>query len=149
MTVSQVLADDLRACWGGRGIYGLYRHGLLPGVRDLGRTAAVFIHASDRQLTIDEVTFIMRHVGYKFSHGSVEPAVWRVRDLGIFKITHGWTDSGDWTSLLAGSRESVQRQRAVAHALRLGRRGPDLWTILDRAASQVESALAERHRRLS
>jgi hypothetical protein len=148
-TVSQVLADDLRACWGGRGIYGLYRHGLLPGVRDLGRTAAVYVHTSGRQLTIDEITFIMRHVGYRFSPGSVEPAVYRVRDLGIFNITQGWTAAGEWASMLEGSRDSVQRQRVVAHALRLGRRGPDLWTVLERAASQVESALTERRRRLN
>lgn len=148
-TVAQGLADDLRACWGGRGIYGLYRHGLLPGVRDLGHTAAVFIHASDRQLTLEEVTFIMRHAGYRFSPGSVEPAVWRVRGQGIFKVGHGWTQSGERTSLLEGSRNSIKRQRVVAHALRLGRRGPDLRTILDRAAGQVESALSERERRLS
>ena len=147
-TVNQVLADDFRACWAGRGIYGLYRHGLLPGVRELGRTAAVFIHASDRQLTLDEVTFIMRHAGYRFSPGSVEAAVWRVQKLGIYAITQGWTDTGDWGTLLQGSRDSVRRQRAVAKALQLGRRGPDLWTILDRAASQVENALTERRRRL-
>lgn len=144
-TVSQVLADDLRACWAGRGIYGLYRHGLLPGVRDLGRAAAVYIHASDRQLSTDEVSFILRHTGYRFSPGSLEPALWRVLELGIFKVAQDWTVAGEWE----GARDNVRRQRAVAQALRLGRRGSDLWTILDRTANQVETALTERRRRLA
>src|SRR5437763_790439 len=33
-------AADLRLCWAGRGIWGLYRHGLLPGVRTASRVAA-------------------------------------------------------------------------------------------------------------
>ena len=148
-TASQVLADDLRACWGGRGIYGLYRHGLLPGVRDLGRAAGVYIHAADRRLSLDEIRFILRHAGYRFSPGSLEPALWRVNNLGIFRTVQGWNSSGSWCTHWEGARENPRRQRAAASALRLGRRGPDLRAVVARAAEQEEAALIERARRLT
>lgn len=146
-TASQVLADDPRACWGGRGIYGLYRHGLLPGVRDLGRAAAVYIHASDRRLSLDEVRFILREVGYR-SPDSLEPALLRVNHLGIFRRVQGWSPNGSWCTHWEGSLQNVRRQRAAADALRLGRRGPDLRAIISRSAVQADTALTERARRL-
>ena len=145
---SQILADDLRACWAGKGIYGLYRHGLLPGVRDLGRAAAVFIHASDAALTIDEIRFVLRHAGYRFSANSLEPALWRVDDLGIFKS--GWAtqpdDSGAY--IFEGNRESVGRQRAAARAMRFSRRDRSFHDVIQRASRQVDEAIAERRHRL-
>jgi hypothetical protein len=146
-TANQVLADDLRACWSGRGMY-LYRHGLLPGVRDLGRAAGVYIHAANRRLTLDEIRFILRHLGYRFSPSSLEPALWRVRDLGIFRAVQDWGSSGSWCPHWEGSSENLRRQRAVAKALRLGRRGPELHAVVARAAEQAEAALVERARRL-
>ena len=147
-TASQVLADDLRACWGGRGIYGLYRHGLLPGVRDLGRAASVYIHAADRPLSLDEIRFILRHAGYRFAPGSLEPALWRVNDLGMFVTAHGCDSSGIWRVHWVGSRANLRHQRAIATALRLGRRGPDMRAIVARAANQAEKALTDRALRL-
>jgi len=148
-TASQVLADDLRTCWGGRGIYGLFRHGLLPGVRDLGRVAGVYVHATDRRLSLDEIRFILREAGYRFSPASVEPALWRVSNLGLFRTVQGWSSSGTWCTHWEGSRENVRRQRAVADALRLGRRGPDLRAIVTRCADQADAALKERAQRLA
>ena len=46
-------------------------------MRDLGRAAAVYIHAADQRLDLDEIRFILRHVGYRFSPGSLGPALWR------------------------------------------------------------------------
>jgi hypothetical protein len=146
-TVNQALANDLRACWAGRGIYGLYRHGLLPGVRDLGRTAAVYIHAADRGFTFDELYFTLRDIGYRFSPNSLQPALWRVDDLGIFRNTGGWND-GEWKVQWRGERDNVVAERAVARAMCFERRGRTLYSVLDRAAGQVDAALAERQRRL-
>jgi hypothetical protein len=39
-SLGSTLASDWRACWAGAGLCGLYRHGLLPGVRDIGAAAA-------------------------------------------------------------------------------------------------------------
>ncbi len=147
-TASQVLADDLRACWAGKGVYGLYRHGLLPGARDLGRVASVYIHASDAALTIDEVRFVLRHVGYRFSANSLEPALWRVSDLGIFKVGQAWQPDGTLAYVFEGRRDSADRQRAAARAMRFPRRTGAFHAVADRAVRQAGAALEERKRRL-
>src|SRR4051794_18087746 len=50
----------LQYCGAGRGFYGLYRHGLIPGARDLGTVAAAVLHVADGYLTAEEVHFVMR-----------------------------------------------------------------------------------------
>jgi hypothetical protein len=147
-TTSQVLADDPRACWAGKGVYGLYRHGLLPGLRDLGRAAGVYIHASDKALTVDEVRFILRHVGYRFSADSLEPALWRVSDLGIFKVSQAWQPDGTLAYVFEGRRDSEDRQRAAARAMRFSKRTPVFHAVHERTVRQVAAALKERKRRL-
>ncbi len=132
-TVSQVLADDLRACWGGRGIYGPSTD--MASCPASGTSVAPprsTVHASGRQLTIDEITFIMRDAGYRFSPGSVEPAIWRVRRARHLQ-DHTRLDSGQVSGQACRKALATasNAQRAVAHSLRLGRRGPDLWAVLD------------------
>lgn len=75
-TLKTHLPSDWRTCWAGPGYYGLYRHGLLPGVRDLASAGSVFLHASDRTLTLAELNFIMRtKLGYSFQEGSLRSAL--------------------------------------------------------------------------
>jgi hypothetical protein len=143
-----VLADDLRACWAGKGIYGLYRHGLLPGLRDLGRAAAVYIHASDLALTVDEVRFILRYVGYRFSANSLEPALWRVLDLGIFKTGQAWQPDRTLAYVFEGRHDNKDRQRAAARAMRFSKRTEAFHAAHERTARQAAAALKERKRRL-
>ena len=133
------LASDWRTCWAGPGLYGLYRHGLLPGVRDIGATAGVLIHVSDRSLTLDEVRFVMRFLGYRVTASSIYQALWRVADDDLFKAT--------WNGYIGRSGSELQ-QRAAARAMGLGRRGPVFRAITERAAAQVAAALRERERRL-
>lgn len=140
-SLGTVLADDYRACWAGPGLYGLYRHGLLPGVRDLGGAAAVFIHVSDQNLDFEEIQFILRHVGYRFSPNSLPQALSRVEGEGCFTRLWGW-------GAYSGRREDARHQRAAARVLRLGRRGPVFRAVVERAVNQVDAALAERARRL-
>src|SRR4051794_9274382 len=59
------LSDDKRLCWAGRGMWGLYRHGMVPGVRRLSDAAAVFIHGAG-SITTKELYFVMRRIGYRF-----------------------------------------------------------------------------------
>jgi hypothetical protein len=83
------LASDARTCWGGPGIYGLYRRGLLPGVRDLGAAAAVFIHAADRGVSQDEARFLLQHVGYRFLSTSIYLALRRIEAAGLLRREWG------------------------------------------------------------
>jgi hypothetical protein len=48
-TVSQTLGAP-QYCWAGRSLYGLYRHGLIPGARDLATVAAAVLHVADGYL---------------------------------------------------------------------------------------------------
>lgn len=138
-SLGSTLASDWRACWAGAGLYGLYRHGLLPGVRDIGAAAGVLIHVSDRQLNLDEIRFILRYVGYRVTATSIPQALARVEGEDLFKAHWG---------TYVGKANSELQQRAAAWAMGLGRRGPVFRAIAERAGLQVDRALRERARRL-
>lgn len=78
-TLSSQLGADRRFCWAGRGIYGLYRHGLLPGARDLHEVGLFYLFASEQPLHTDELCFVIRYVGYRFSDASLVSAITRYR----------------------------------------------------------------------
>ena len=126
------LSQDARPCWGGPGIYGLYRHGLLPTVRDLGSTAAVFVHATEADITQEEINFLLQHVGYRFQSTSMHLALRRAEADGLIRWNHGgWTKTG----------------RSVGPVLGIRRRA-DVDAVMERATAQARAALAERARRL-
>jgi hypothetical protein len=121
------LATDQRACWGGPGIYGLYRHGLLPGVRDLGSAAAVFIHAAETDLSQDEARFVLQHVGYRFQSSSIYLALRRVEEEGL--LTRDW-------GRFSPSRRSMGPVLGIRHR-------HEVDAVMERAAHQVADALVE------
>ena len=118
-------ADD-RTCWGGPGIYGLYRHGLIPGIRDLGAAASVFIHAAETYLSQDEARFVLQHVGYRFQSTSIYLALRRVEDEGL--LERKW---GRW----GPGRRSMGPVMGLRHRV-------DVDTVIARAARQADDALA-------
>lgn len=132
------LADDRRTCWGGKGIYGLYRHGLLPGVRDLGTAAATFLYVTDQTLHYRELWFVMKHAGYRSEEASLYYALRRVQARGLVIAT--W--SGGW--------RHPTRERLPAAKLKalLGARGRDFDLVVERTERQLQEGLAERERRL-
>jgi hypothetical protein len=119
------LATDSRTCWGGPGIYGLYRHGLLPGVRDTGSTAAVFIHAADVAVSQEQARFLLQHVGYRFLSTSIYLALRRAENTGLLTQQRGL-----WMPM----------HRSMGPVLRLWRR-EDVDAVLERAAGQASNAL--------
>jgi hypothetical protein len=129
------LASDKRMCWAGRGSYGLFRHGLLPGVRDLSRVAGIYLHAADAELNLVQLSFVMRHVGFRFRDISLRSALWRGIDLGIY-----WgTDVSSWRGY---------RHAGAAAARAMGLRGGPLFYAIDeRTTKQVEDGLRELERR--
>ncbi|MEJ7784326.1 MAG: hypothetical protein WKF96_05930 [Solirubrobacteraceae bacterium] len=147
-TITQTLGWSHRFCWAGKGLYGLYRHGLLPGPRGLSAVAGVFVHAGDRSMTLDELQFVLRNVGYRFAPGSLEPALWRDTSGNMF--TSGRERRGSesvWA--YSSTRSNLRQARAAAEAMRFLRRGPDVYATLDRAGRQVDAALRLRQTRLS
>ena len=68
--------SDLRMCWAGKGIYGLYRHGLLPGARRLADVGQFLLLASHKSLSTPNLAFVMRSLGYRFQARSLDTALW-------------------------------------------------------------------------
>lgn len=85
-----------------------------------------------------ELTFVMRHVGYRFRDISLRSALRRGVDLGIYRE--------EGVSSWRGSRDSWSRQRATAREMGL-RRGPLFHAIVERTNRQVEEGLRELGRR--
>jgi hypothetical protein len=132
------LANDPRACWGGRGIYGLYRHGLLPGVRDLGTAGAIFLHVTGRALHYSQLWFVMKYAGYRSEELSIYYALRRAEEQGL--VQRAW--GGEW-------RRPPHEQLPDTRLKRLlGARGRDFELVLERTERQLQQALLERHRRL-
>jgi hypothetical protein len=140
-TVTATLGTDRRFCWAGRGIYGLYRHGFLPGVRDLARVGGIYLHAADRRLTLAELDFVLKFVGYRYQEVSLRNALRREAGLGLYKQ--------EWFDTWAGIRASDRQRREAARAIGLLGRPAIVESIIDRAARQVDDALDERERRLT
>jgi hypothetical protein len=122
------LSTDPRTCWGGPGIYGLYRHGLLPGIRDLGSAAAVYIHAIDEPMTQDQARQVLQRIGYRFQSTTIYLALRRVEEEGLLQRDYaGW-----W----GPTRRSMGPVLGIHHR-------DDTDAVLKRAARQATTALAE------
>lgn len=71
LSLNATVAQDRRCCWAGRGIYSLWRHGLVPGPRRLRDVVRVVLYAHGSPLTQEELTFTLRHLGYRFQPASL------------------------------------------------------------------------------
>jgi hypothetical protein len=120
------LGWDPRLCYAGRSLWGLYRHGLLPGVRTLSKAAAIYVHAAGAIRT-KELYFVMRRVGYRFSHNSLAMLSYEP-----------WVERIGWQNLPRGTK-SVQSQ--MSRQLGLAR-GITLRDVLQRAEAQIAHELA-------
>lgn len=132
------VSQDPRACWAGRGIWGLYRHGVLPGVHDLGAAASVFLYTTDLALDYRQVWFVLKHAGYRSEEASIYYALRRAEWQGLVTRTGG----GNWRR---PTRDALPEVRVKDM---LGVAGQDFKTVIERTTTQLEEALAERRRRL-
>ena len=87
-SIAVSLASDLRFCWAGRGLYGLYRHRLLPGPRNLAGVAKFLLFTAGVPLEIAVLAFLMRFMGYRFGQQSLANALNRDPDV----IRTGWNE---------------------------------------------------------
>lgn len=70
-SISVALSKDKRFCWGGRALYGLARHKLIPGARSLAEAAYAVLLAAPRQLHVEEVDFVLQQLNYRFNPDSL------------------------------------------------------------------------------
>lgn len=133
-----VLANDLRFCWGGSGIYGLYRHGLIPGPRGLEELARVLLVAAGRPLPHELLDYCLKRMGYRFSSASLRNAM--MRSEHMFRDRYGAWDhrrSEDAERELRGDIRIVPERKRLA------------WILLrDAVAARIEEAITERGQRI-
>jgi hypothetical protein len=130
------VANDRRCCWAGKGVYGLYRHGFIPGPRRLLDVARVVLLAHGDPLDLDELSFVMKHVGYRFQDQSLASAV----TYGRRVQWDGWRRVRVNTGV--GTVAELRRELGIAP------RKAGVEAVLARTRGQVEEALAVRSRRL-
>ncbi len=130
LTVS--VANDLRCCWAGKGLYALYRHGLIPGPRKLVDVAKIVLQAQDTELTADEISFAMRHLGYRFQKQSLINAL--LKERSIERVA--------WRTWVFGTDRPISNIRVAPTVTKFER-------VVERVRQSVSLALVEHRRRLS
>jgi hypothetical protein len=138
MSLNATVALDPRCCWAGRGLYGLWRHGLVPGPRKLEDVARLVLYSyPQKPLDQDELGFVLRHLGYRFQQASLYNAV---RTSAYIDDLYGWT----WLGY------DVDRDPAYAAQLMadLGLSPEAFQAVIERVGAGVIAGLAERRHRL-
>ncbi|TCO65865.1 hypothetical protein EV192_1011657 [Actinocrispum wychmicini] len=137
-TATAVLAPNRRFCWAGKGLYALYRHGPLPGPRNLEEATRLLLVAAGVPLTIQAIDYCLKQLGYRYNVASLVNAIGR--SVQITRQRDGLWDHprGDAAELELRREIPVvpPRQRAA-------------WIdIRDRLAHRTHEALLRRAKRL-
>ena len=143
-SINVALSQDRQFCWGGRTLYGLARHGLIPGARSLAEAAYAILLAAPRELHVEEIDFVLEQLNYRFNSDSL---VHHLRGYTsnrwnfIFQIDH-------W------NRVKVNTGRDARHEYNTNVRvcpthvAFDSW-VEDELAPKVERTLDDRAKRLA
>jgi hypothetical protein len=70
-SINVAISQDKRFCWAGQGLYGLARHGTIPGARSLAEAAYVVLMAAPHELHLEEVDFLLKQLNYRFNQDSL------------------------------------------------------------------------------
>lgn len=137
-TANAVLSPDRRFCWAGSGLYALYRHGPLPGPRNLEEASRLVLIAAGRPLTIDAMDYCLKQLGYRYNVGSLRNAISRS------SVIH-WQQDGQWAHARGDDVErELRRQIPVVPD-----RQQDAWTVMrDALARRIRELIAQRTERL-
>jgi hypothetical protein len=143
-SINVALSYDDRFCWGGRALYGLARHGLIPGVRSLAEAAYAVLLAAPRELHVEEIDFVLEQFNYRFNSDSLAHHLrgytgnrWNL----AFQVDH-------W------NRIRVKTGRDARHAYNANvpvcptHQAFDSW-VQDNLAPKVERILHDRTQRLA
>lgn len=138
-TANATIAPSPQFCWAGKGLYGLLRHGPLPGPRNLEEAARLLLTAYESSLTLEAIEFCLKKLSYRFTSASLYNAISRSSTI-------------EW-SLLDGRFRVPPETEREDHLLRdipvLPHKDRDQWAaVKDFIAAGVETALEERAARL-
>ncbi len=138
-TANATISPDPRFCWAGKGLYGLFRHGPLPGPRNLEESARLLLGASDRALTLEAIEFCLKKLHYRFTSASLYNAIGRSP-----VIEWHWHDGHFRVPGSALAQRKLLRDIPVTPFER-----QDEWPRLrEHVAALVDQAVAERNNRL-
>ena len=88
-SIAAALSTDRRCCWAGRCMYGLYRHGLFPGPRNLAGVATIFLYSHREPMRTGALGFAMQYAGYRFQQASLRSALRYDADI-FWEPWRGW-----------------------------------------------------------
>jgi hypothetical protein len=138
-TANAVLSPDQRFCWAGKGLYGLYRHGPLPGPRTLEQATRVVLVAAGEPLNNEVVDFCLKQLGYRYNVASLRNGVSK-----SYRISWDWYGTWDHSRGEAAERTLCQEIPVVRPT------NLQAWNALrDQTGVQVRAAVAERTARLA
>lgn len=137
-TATAMMAPDPRFCWAGSGLYGLYRHGPLPGPRNLEEAARLVLVTAGRPLHREVVEYCLKQLGYRFSSASLRNAVRRSASIS-------WSRLGDWDHPTSEAAQLALRGEIPVVP---PRRRAAWEAIRRRTASQVQHSIRDREKRL-
>jgi hypothetical protein len=130
------LSVDLRFCWAGKGVYGLFRHGIAPGPRSLSGVACLFLFANEEPMEPERLAFGLKYCGYRFQVPSLVSALCRTRIIQ-------WPE---YTRCTVPSSNATRRQ---LRRLRLVPKRTSFEGVLEWCRALLDDADEEYKRRLS
>lgn len=143
-SIGVILSQDRRFCWAGRALYGLARHGPIPGARSLAEAAYAILLAAPRELHVEEVDFVLDQLNYRFNSDSLVHHLrgytsnrWNL----AFKIDH-------WSRIWVNTGRDARHAYNMAVRMCPTHAGFDSW-LEDELAPKVERILEDRTRRLA
>lgn len=137
-TAVATLAGDPRFCWAGKGIYGLYRHGPLPGPRNLEQAARIILVASGGPLTQDALDFCLKQFGYRYNLASLRNAVARSSHIS-------WDRYGSWDH---SRTEEAQMEMRLQIPIVPQRQRAAWINLREATANLIHTAIIDRDARL-
>ncbi|MFD0267711.1 hypothetical protein ACFVGY_14100 [Streptomyces sp. NPDC127106] len=137
-SANAVLSPDPRFCWAGQGTYGLYRHGPLPGPRNLEGVSRMVLVAAGEPMTVDALDYSLKQLGYRYNVASLKNAIRSSRRIGC-------GPDGRWAHVPGGAAGAEQRRDVPV--VPAGR--PEAWTGLrDALAEDVRRFMVQREAKL-
>ncbi|MEU3571039.1 hypothetical protein AB0E96_21850 [Kitasatospora sp. NPDC036755] len=132
------VAGDRRFCWAGAGVYGLYRHGPMPGPRCLDDAGRLVLAAADRPLTAAALDYCLKGFGYRYNKASLRNALRQSARIESRSDGQWWTPRGPTAERLLLDEVQVVPPRREA----------DWARLRDRLSTRIAAALVSRDERL-